>query len=95
MREVIERARRTGVVRDGVGVGDVVVLLLANAGVLEATADHAPGAWRRFAALMLDALCTGPRADLPEATPAEQLRRSIAMLTGEKNADHRKGAPRG
>lgn len=95
VRTVIERARAAGAVRPDVGVGDVVVLLLANAGVLEATADHAPGAWRRFAALMLDAFCTGERRELPEATPAEGLRRSIAMLTGKGPTDDRKGAPRG
>ncbi len=62
-------------------MGDVVVILLANAGVLEATHAHAPDAWRRFAALMVDAFCTGPRSTLPPPTPPEDLRRSIAMLT--------------
>ncbi|MCW1958543.1 MAG: TetR/AcrR family transcriptional regulator [Mycobacterium sp.] len=81
VRELVERAQREGAVRPDVGVGDVVVMLLANAGVLEATHAHAPGAWRRFAALMLDALCGGPDTDLPPPTPPEDLRRSIAMLT--------------
>lgn len=84
VRSVVDRARAEGALRADVGLGDVVVLLLANAGVLEATGRHAPTAWRRFAALMLDALCTGAPADLPEATPPESLRRSIAMLAGEK-----------
>ncbi len=84
VRTVVDRAHGTGALRPDVGVGDVVVLLLANSGVLEATAAHAPQAWRRFAALMLEALCPGDRADLPAPTPPENLRRSIAMLTGER-----------
>lgn len=78
---LVDRAHCAGAVRPDVGVGDVVVMLLANSGVLEATHAHAPNAWRRFAALMVDAFCTGPRTTLPPPTPPEDLRRSIAMLT--------------
>lgn len=81
LRELIDRAHAEGALRPDVVVGDVVVMLLANAGVLDATHTHAPHAWRRFAALMLDALCTGPHSVLPEPTPPDDLRRSIAMLT--------------
>jgi AcrR family transcriptional regulator len=83
VRELMVRAQREGGVRADVGVGDVVLMLLANAGVLEATSAHAPQAWRRFTALMVDAMCTGPDSALPEPTPPDELRRSIAMLTGE------------
>ena len=93
--EVIARAQREGTVRGDITRGDVVVMLLANAGVLEATARHAPGAWRRFAALMVDAVSTGPRAELPAPTPPEQLRRSVAMLTGDTTSADRQGAPSG
>ncbi len=81
--EVIARAQQAGALRPDIGVGDVVVLLLANAGVLEATREHAPQAWRRFAALMVDAMRAGPHEPLPPPTPAEELRSSIAMLTGD------------
>lgn len=84
MAAVIARAQDAGSVRSDVTAGDVVVTLLGNAGVVEATHQHAPGASRRFAALMIDAFGTGARAALPSATPPEDLRRSIAMLTGEK-----------
>ena len=83
VRVLIDRAHREGALRPDIGVGDVVVMLLANAGVLEATHAHAPNAWRRFAALMTDAMCTGPDTALPAPTPPDELRRSIAMLTGE------------
>jgi AcrR family transcriptional regulator len=63
--ELVERAHRAGVLRPDVGVGDVVVMLLANAGVLEATHAHAPNAWRRFAALMVDAPGRTPHCHRP------------------------------
>lgn len=81
--QVIGRAQHDGTLRPDIGVGDIVVMLLANTGVLEATREHAPGAWRRFAALMVDAFRVGPQELLPPPTPAEELRSSIAMLTGD------------
>ena len=80
---MIAHAQQAGALRPDIGVGDVVVLLLANAGVLEATREHAPQAWRRFAALMVDAMRAGTHEPLPPPTPAEELRSSIAMLTGD------------
>ncbi|WP_325096551.1 TetR/AcrR family transcriptional regulator [Mycolicibacterium vinylchloridicum] len=80
---VIVRAQQDGTLRPDIGVGDIVVMLLADAGVLEATREHAPQAWRRFAALMVDAFRVGPHEPLPPPTPPEQLRSSIAMLTGD------------
>ena len=81
--ELIARAQLDGSLRPDIGVGDVVVMLLANAGVLEATREHAPDAWRRFAALMIDAFRAGTHGPLPPPTPADELRSSIAMLTGD------------
>ncbi len=82
--QVIARAQQDGTLRPDIGVGDIVVMLLADQGVLEATREHAPDAWRRFAALMVDAFRVGPREGLPPPTPpAEELRSSIAMLTGD------------
>jgi hypothetical protein len=63
-------------------VADVVVMLLANSGVLAATGTAAPDAWRRFAAIMLDAFLTDTRAPLPDPPDEQQLRRSVALLTG-------------
>lgn len=81
--QVITRAQEDGTLRPDIGVGDIVVMLLANTGVLEATREHAPDAWRRFAALMVDSFRVGPHEVLPPPTPAEELRSSIAMLTGD------------
>ncbi len=81
LRALMARAQRDGSLRGDVTVDDVVVMLLANAGVVGATGDTAPDAWRRFAALMVDAFSTRPAGDeLPPAPQEQQLRRSIAML---------------
>ncbi|MDI3314195.1 MAG: helix-turn-helix domain-containing protein [Mycobacterium sp.] len=82
VKVLIERAQAEGSLRPDVVVADIVVMLLANAGVLRATGDTAPDAWRRFAALMVDAFRARPDAPLPPAPPEQQLRRSIALLTG-------------
>lgn len=77
LRELIARAQAEGALRPDAVAADVVVLLLANAGVLRATGDS--GAWRRFAALMVNAFRAG--APLPPAPAEAQLRRSIALVT--------------
>lgn len=82
--EVMTRAQADGALRPDVVVGDVVVMLLANAGVVEATREHAPDAWRRFAAMMVDSMRVGSHRELPDPTPPQQLRRSIGMVTGER-----------
>lgn len=81
LREVIRRAQAEGTLRPDVVAGDIVVMLMANAGVLKATGTAAPDAWRRFAALMVDAFGARPDTPLPPASPEQQLRRSIALLT--------------
>lgn len=84
VRELITRAQQRGELRPDLVVADVVVLLLANAGVLRATGRSAPDAWRRLAALMVDACRARPSAPLPPAPPEQQLRQSIALLTGQR-----------
>ncbi|OBF18933.1 TetR family transcriptional regulator [Mycobacterium sp. ACS4331] len=82
LRTLMQRAQADGHLRADVTVADVVVMLLANSGVVAATGETAPEAWRRFAALMVDAFGTEPAAvgALPAAPEEAQLRRSIAML---------------
>ena len=84
VKVLVERAQAGGAMRPDVVVADIVVMLLANAGVLKATGGAAPGAWQRFAALMIDAFRARPDVPLPPAPPPQQLRRSIALLTGER-----------
>jgi AcrR family transcriptional regulator len=68
---LIERAKLAGRMRADVTPEDLPLLLMANAGVVEATGEAAPVASRRFVALMLEAL----RADgaSPIAPPVDPL----------------------
>lgn len=82
--DLMTRAQQAGALHPGLVAGDVVVMLLANAGVVSATSDSesAPGAepWRRFAALIVNAFAVMPAEVLPPALPEQQLRRSIVGL---------------
>lgn len=71
--ELITRARATGHLRDDFTPEDLVILLMANAGVIAATGDDAPDTWRRLVGHMLRSYATPgtaipPLADAPAPT---------------------------
>lgn len=73
--ELIQRAQAQGSLRKDFVPEDIVLLLLANAGVVRVMRRSAPDAWKRFVGLMLD----GFRADCarplpPPPTPAQTYR---------------------
>lgn len=51
-----ERARRSGALRADFRPQDIILLLMANAGLVHRTADTAPTAWKRFIDVALDGL---------------------------------------
>ncbi len=69
--QLVRRAQATGGLRADFVPEDLALLLMANAGVVAGTAGAAPGAWRRFAAYMIQAFSARGAAPLPEPpTPA-------------------------
>ncbi|MFI6458035.1 TetR/AcrR family transcriptional regulator [Streptosporangium amethystogenes] len=80
---VIERARRTGTLRADFTGQDLMLIMMANAGVLGSTRGAAPQAWRRLIGLILDACRTGHAGlagpPLPPAPSDEDLH--TAMLS--------------
>jgi AcrR family transcriptional regulator len=62
--ELISRAKATGHLRADFSSEDLVILLMANAGVIAATGDEAPDTWRRLVGQMLRAFAA-PGAPLP------------------------------
>ena len=56
---VIDRAKATGALREDFVGEDLVLLLIATSAVMHVTRTDAPGAWRRFVALALDAFRCG------------------------------------
>jgi AcrR family transcriptional regulator len=83
VKVLIARAQADGDLRGEVVVADLVMMTVANAGILAATGNNAPDAWRRFAALTVDAFRAQPDSPpLPPPPDEQQLRRSVALLTG-------------
>ncbi|MGW3464613.1 hypothetical protein ACWDE9_35745 [Streptomyces olivaceoviridis] len=78
--ELIGRAKDSGQLREGFTSRDLVLLLMASAGVLSATGDAAPDAWRRLVAWMIQpfrAPARGRPPDPPEDTALyEAMRRA-------------------
>lgn len=78
--ELIDRAKASGHLRGDFASEDLVVLLMANAGIVDATHDTAPDSWRRLVGQMLRAYAS-PGAPLPpiaDAPSSEDLYRAMA-----------------
>ncbi|WP_239148948.1 hypothetical protein [Streptomyces sp. SID12501] len=65
MVRLIGRAKVTGRLREDFDLSDLVLIHMANAGVVNATGDAAPDAWRRVVALMIQSLEAPARGTLP------------------------------
>jgi AcrR family transcriptional regulator len=78
---LIERAQAEGSLRSDVVPEDLVLLLMANAGVVQGAGDAAPDAWRRFVGLMLDGLSTAAASSLPPPPTPRQMMRAMRRLT--------------
>ncbi|UXX94336.1 TetR/AcrR family transcriptional regulator [Streptomyces sp. AD2-2] len=65
MVELIGRAKATGRLREDFDPSDLVLLHMANLGVVNACGDAAPDAWRRVVALMIQSFEAPARAPFP------------------------------
>jgi AcrR family transcriptional regulator len=73
--ELIEKAKATGRLREDFVAEDVPLVLMANAGVVAATADHAPESSDRLVGYLLQAFTATAAGDLPPpATPRRMYR---------------------
>jgi AcrR family transcriptional regulator len=75
--ELSRRAQVAGALRRDFVPEDLVLLLMANAGLIQRTHRHAPQAWRRFLALMIDGLRADAASSCPPAPDADSLERSM------------------
>src|SRR5438034_3026403 len=80
--ELIARAKATGHLQADFASEDLVLLLMANAGVIAATADAAPDSWRRLVGQMLRAFATPntPTPAMPEGPLPAALYRAMVRL---------------
>lgn len=77
---LIERGQREGSLRSDVVPEDFVLLLMANAGVVQGAGVAAPDAWRRFLGLMLDGLRSEGASPVPPPPSPRQLMRAMRRL---------------
>ncbi|GGW58325.1 TetR/AcrR family transcriptional regulator [Streptomyces galilaeus] len=77
MVELIGRAKAAGRLREDFDSSDLVLLHMANAGVVNATGDAAPDAWRRVIALLVQSFETPARGPLPASPPHDALYRAM------------------
>ena len=77
---LIDRVKEAGALRADFVPEDLVLLLMANAGVVQGTGTAAPDAWRRFVALMLEAFRAEGAGQLPEPPTPRQVMRAMRGL---------------
>ena len=70
---LVKRAKTTGRLRKDFTTEDLPLILMANAGVIGATAQAAPDAWRRVVAVILHGLEAPARGALPPAPQPDQV----------------------
>jgi AcrR family transcriptional regulator len=79
MAALVHRAQEQGALREDLVPEDVLLLIIANAGVVHVTRAAAPHAWRRFVALMLESFRAGQTGPLPAAPTPLQMHRSMVQ----------------
>ncbi|MDT0484359.1 TetR/AcrR family transcriptional regulator [Streptomyces doebereineriae] len=77
MLVLIDRAKATGRLREDFDPSDLVLIHMANAGVVNATGDAAPDAWRRVVALFIQSLEAPARGPLPDSPGHEPLYKAM------------------
>jgi AcrR family transcriptional regulator len=77
---LIERAQAQGSVRRDLVPEDVVLVMMANAGVVRGTGAAAPEAWRRFVGLMLDGLRSDGARPIPPPPDQRQMMRAMRRV---------------
>ena len=80
LTELIARAKETGRLRDDFTSEDLVMLLMANAGVIAATGDCAPQTWRRLVGYFLQACDAESAEPLPDPPTQRQMYRALVRL---------------
>ena len=84
--ELIARAKETGRLRPDFSSEDLVLLLMANAGVITATGESAPEAWRRLVAYLVQAFSADHAEPLPPAPAPRAMYRAMIRLRAKRTA---------
>jgi AcrR family transcriptional regulator len=77
---LVARAKDAGQIREDVTTEDVVITLMANAGVISATRNAGSGAWERFAALMISSFRAANTTPAPPPPDPRVMHRALVRL---------------
>jgi AcrR family transcriptional regulator len=91
LTELLEHAKATDRLRADFAHQDVPLILMANAGVVTATRDAAPHAWRRVVGYLLQSFAADAAQPLPEPPTTTQMYRALMRLT---DPPHEPASPR-
>jgi AcrR family transcriptional regulator len=79
--ELLDRAKAAGKLREDFAHQDVPLILMANAGVVTATRDAAPDAWRRLLGYLLQSFAAAAAQPLPDPPTKGQMYRALMRLS--------------
>ncbi len=88
---LFERAKAEGSLRADFSPEDFILVLMANAGVVQGAGEAAPDAWRRFVGLMLDGFRSERASPLPPPPTPRQMMRAMRRLA--RPADPTRSTP--
>jgi AcrR family transcriptional regulator len=77
LAELLDRAKAAGQLRKDFVHQDVPLILMANAGVVTATRDTAPEAWRRLVGYLLQSFATRAIQPLPDPPTPTQMYQAL------------------
>ncbi len=81
---LVERAQAAGKLREDFVPEDLPMFLMANAGVITATADAAPEAWRRLVGYLVQACAASAAQPLPDPPTPRQMYRAMLLATHDQ-----------
>jgi AcrR family transcriptional regulator len=82
---MIERAQAEGTLRPDFVPEDLVLLLMANGGVVQAACNGAPDAWKRLVGLLLDGFRSAGASELPSPPSPRQIVTAMRRLAGSND----------
>ena len=82
LAELLEHAKASGRLRQDFAHQDVPLILMANAGVVTATRDAAPDAWRRLVGYLIQSFAAESAQPLPDPPTPRQMYRALMRVSG-------------
>jgi AcrR family transcriptional regulator len=81
LTELLDHAKAAGRLRADFAHQDVPLILMANAGVVTATRDAAPDAWRRLVGYLIQSFAAETARPIPDPPTPQQMYRALMRLS--------------